>query len=98
MREQAGQIEPEAAVGRLVETTVASIREEVRQAVSEAKPLSAISTMPESIERASAAAKDIAVTLNVLDADAIAQRVSDQVLKGLGEGLDATAEKRKPEG
>jgi uncharacterized membrane protein len=98
LRKQVEQIEPEAAVGRLVETAVGSIREEVRQVVSEFVPLSALSTMPESIERASVAADDIAETLSGLDANAIAQRVSYEVLKGLGEGLDAAAEKRKPEG
>lgn len=98
LRQQVEQIEPQAAVGRLVETAVESIREEVRQAVSESEPLSALTTMPENIERASAAADDIAETLKGLDADAIAQRVSYEVLKGLGEGLDAAAEKRKPEG
>jgi uncharacterized protein YoxC len=98
LRKQVEQIEPEAAVGRLVETAVGSIREEVRQVVSEFESLSALSTMPESIERASVAADDIAETLSGLDANAIAQRVSYEVLKGLGEGLDAAAEKRKPEG
>ena len=98
LRKQVEQIEPEAAVGRLVETAVGSIREEVRQVVSEFESLSALSTMPESIERASVAADDIAETLSGLDTNAIAQRVSYEVLKGLGEGLDAAAEKRKPEG
>jgi hypothetical protein len=37
------------------------------------------------------------VSSNSRDADAIAQRLSYEVLKGLGEGLDAAAEKRKPE-
>ena len=98
LRERVERIEPEAAVGQIVDTAVSSIREEVRQAVSESEPLAALSTVPESIERASAAADDIAKTLKDLNADAIAQRVSYELLKGLGEGLDAAAEKRKPEG
>jgi len=98
LRERVERIEPEAAVGRIVDTAVGSIREEVRQAVSESEPLAALSTVPDSIERASAAADDIARTLKDLNADAIAQRVSYELLKGLGEGLDAAAEKRKPEG
>ena len=59
LRERVERIEPEAAVGRIVDTAVGSIREEVRQAVSESEPLAALSTVPESIERASAAADDI---------------------------------------
>jgi preprotein translocase subunit SecF len=98
LRERVERIEPEAAVERIVGAAVGSIREEVRQAVSESEPLAALSTVPESIERASTAAGDIADTLQQLDADAIAQRVSYELLKGLGEGLEAAAEKRKPEG
>ena len=97
LRERVEQIEPEAAVDRIVGAAVGSIREEVRLAVTEAEPLAALSTLPESVERASAAADDIAETLNGLDADAIAQRVSYQVLRGLGEGLSAAAEQRKPD-
>ena len=96
LRERVERIEPEAAVGRLVDSAVGSIREEVRQAVSESEPLAALSSVPESIERASAAADEMATKLRDLDADAIAQRVSYQVLKGFGEALDAAAEKRKP--
>ena len=98
LRERVEQIEPEAAVDRIVGAAVGSIREEVRQAVTEAEPLADLSTLPESVERASAAADDIVATLSGLDADAIAQRVSYQVLRGLGEGLNAAAEQRKPEG
>lgn len=98
LRERVEGIEPEAAVGQIVDTAVSSIREEVRQAVSESEPLAALSAVPESIERASVAADDIANTLKDLNADAIAQRVSYELLKGLGEGLDTAAEKRKPEG
>lgn len=96
LRERVERIEPEAAIGRIVDSAVGSIREEVRQAVSESEPLAALSTVPESIERASRAADDIAAKLVDLEADAIAQRVSYQLLKGLGEGLDAAAEQRKP--
>jgi hypothetical protein len=96
LRERVERIEPEAAVERVVETAVGSIRDEVRQAVSESEPLAALSAMPEKIERASTAAEDIVRTLGELEADAIAQRVSYELLKGLSEGLDAAAEKRKP--
>jgi len=94
--ERVEHIEPDAAVGRIVKSAVGSIREEVRQVVSESEPLAALSSVPESIGRASAAADDMAARLKDLDADAIAQRVSYQVLKGLSEALDAAAEKRKP--
>lgn len=98
LRERVEHIDPEAVVERIVDTAVGSIREEVRQAVSESEPLAALSTVPESIERASVAADEIAETLQGLDADAIAQRVSYELLKGLGEGLEAAAEQRRPEG
>lgn len=98
LRQRVEGIEPDAAVERIVGAALGSIREEVRQAVSESEPLAALSTVPESIERASAAADEMASTLRDLDADAIAQRVSYDLLKGLSEGLDAAAEKRNPEG
>ena len=98
LRERVERIEPEAGVERIVGAAVGSIREEVRQAVAESEPLAALSAVPESIERASAAADDIAETLKDLNADAIAQRVSYELLRGLGEGLNAAAEQRKPEG
>ena len=98
LRERVAGIEPDAAVERIVAAALGRIRDEVRQAVTESEPLAALSTVPESIERASAAADQIAVTLKDLDADAIAQRVSYDLLKGLSEGLDAAAEKRRPEG
>ncbi|MEJ2534779.1 MAG: hypothetical protein P8008_04770 [Gammaproteobacteria bacterium] len=97
LRERVERIEPEVAVERIVGSAVGSIREEVRQAVSESEPLAALSTVPESIERASTAAEEIAGTLQEIDADAIAQRVSYELLKGLAEGLEAAAEQRKPE-
>jgi hypothetical protein len=98
LRERVERIEPEAAVERIVGKAVGSIREEVRKAVSDSEALAGLATVPENIERATAAANDIAGTLRDLDADAIAQRVSYELLKGLGEGIDAAAEKRKPEG
>jgi len=98
LRERVERIEPEAAVERIVGTAVGSIREEVRLAVSESEPLVALSAVPESIEQASASANEMAEILRNFDADAIAQRVSYELLKGLGEGLDTAAEKRKPEG
>ena len=97
LRERVERIEPETAVERIVGKAVDSIREEVRQAVSESEPLAALSTVPESMERASAAADEITSTLKDINADAIAQRVSYELLKGMGESLDAAAEKRKPE-
>jgi hypothetical protein len=96
LRERVERMEPEAAVERIVGSAVDSIRDEVRQAVTESEPLAALAAMPESLERASAAADDIAETLKDLDADAIAQRVSYELLAGMGEGLQAAAEKRKP--
>ena len=96
LRMRVERIEPEAAVGRIVESAVSGIRAEVNRAVTESEPMAALATVPASIERASAAAEDIAETLTDLDANAIAQRVSYEVLRGMGEGFNAAAEKRKP--
>ena len=58
LRERVERIEPEAAVGRIADSAVGSFREEVRQAVSGSEPLAALSSMPETIDRAAAAADD----------------------------------------
>ena len=45
-----------------------------------------------------AAAEDVAARVQEIDADAIAQRVSYELLKGLSEGLGEAAEQRRPGG
>jgi len=57
LHERVERIESEAPVERIVGAAVGSIREEVRQAVTESEPLAALSKVPESIERAFAAAE-----------------------------------------
>ncbi len=98
LRARVEQIDAASAVERIVESAVGSIREEVSRAVNESEPLAKLSTVPENIETMAAAAEDVATRVREIDADAIAQRVSYELLKGLSEGLGEAAEQRKPGG
>ena len=98
LRERVEQIDAASAVERIVENAVGSIREEVARAVNESEPLAKLSTVPENIETMANAAEDVAAKVRDIDADAIAQRVSYELLKGLSEGLGEAAEQRKPGG
>jgi len=55
-----------------------------------------IQTTQEKLEKASETIRTASERLQNLDTDEIAQQVSYQILKGLGEGFDQAAEKRKP--
>jgi hypothetical protein len=98
------QMDTEVIVDRLVTSATKQIGVSVRQVVQDAnmnapivKASENLATTKESIEQTGKAIQGIHETFKGLDNEEIAQLVSYNILKGLGDGFQEAAENRKPE-
>ena len=96
LRDSVRQIDGEAVIDQAIEVAVAAVQAELTDALPDSEALAALSEVPEKLETTTEAIRDINEKIRDIDAQLIAQQVSYEVLKGLGDGFSVAAESRKP--
>jgi hypothetical protein len=96
LRERMETMDAEVVIDRAVGIAVASMKEELAAAIPNGDTLKALAGVPEQLEATSEALQAISEKVQDLDAEKIAQQVSYELLKGLGDGFNEAAETRKP--
>lgn len=96
LRERMEGLDAEAAMEKVIAGAVDALGDRIAQSVPDTEALSRLAGVPDTVESTAEAVRVLTEKVQDLDPDEIAQHVTYQTLKSLGQGFDQAAEARKP--
>lgn len=97
LRQRVQAVDPQVVMDRAVQSAAEALRTEFADAVPGVAEMEALAEVPQRLAATEEAIRSISQSLQDLDSDEFAQRVSYHMLKGLGDGFSAAAEGREPD-
>jgi cell division protein FtsL len=96
LKDRVQEMSAEAVIEKAVATGMETFREEMAESMPGSEALEKLAAVPEKLDATAEAVQAINEMVQDLDSDAFAQRLSYNILKGLGQGFEDAAESRKP--